>query len=435
MPVPRSDRASGAFAVRPFRWLFVAGAQSQVGDQIGRVALSVLVFERTGSALATAAAFALTFLPSVLGSGLLGWVADRWERRSVLIAADVVRAILFVAMAVPGVPLVALYLLLAAAALLEAPYSGAETALVAGLVPAHGYASATAALRSADQIASLLGYGVGGLLVAVTNPRTALAVNAASFAVSALLLVLRVPPSAALVVGSPAGARGRTRAAAREIAARPDLAVLLGLACAVGFYIAPETLAAPLATDSDGPSAVGVLMAAVSGGVALGNLLIVRLSETARQRSVGLLAVAAGIPLLACAARPSLPLTVVLFALAGMAASYLVVATTTFTLGIPDHIRGTAVSLAAGCLITAQGLVAILAGVLAQQFGAGPGIAACAAIGMVIAAPLAVAHRRLATASGRAQPGRHRRETAADPGPTPPPALVDPAAESVRATA
>lgn len=56
--------------VREFRYLFIADIQSQLGDQLARVALSVLVFSRTGSTLLTAAVFALTFLPAVLA----GWV-------------------------------------------------------------------------------------------------------------------------------------------------------------------------------------------------------------------------------------------------------------------------------------------------------------------------------------------------------------------------
>ncbi len=69
------------FAEREFRWLWAAGVQSLLGDQLARVALSVLVFERTASSLLTAAVYALTFLPAFLGGVLLGGVADRYPRR------------------------------------------------------------------------------------------------------------------------------------------------------------------------------------------------------------------------------------------------------------------------------------------------------------------------------------------------------------------
>lgn len=72
----RTNRASSTgrvgfgavLRVREFRWLFFADMQSQLGDQLARVALSVLVFARSGSVFLTAAVFALTFLPAVLGA-------------------------------------------------------------------------------------------------------------------------------------------------------------------------------------------------------------------------------------------------------------------------------------------------------------------------------------------------------------------------------
>jgi len=106
----RADRSTGfrsVFAEREFRWLWTAGVQSLLGDQLARVALSVLVFERTNSTLLTAAVYALTFLPAFFGGLLLGGLADRYPRRRVLIGCDVVRAVLLAAMALPGTSLLA----------------------------------------------------------------------------------------------------------------------------------------------------------------------------------------------------------------------------------------------------------------------------------------------------------------------------------------
>jgi hypothetical protein len=68
------------FAVRDFTVLWIAGTQSQVGDQLGRVALSILVFDRTGSGLATAATYALTYLPAFAGGIFLTGLADTVPR-------------------------------------------------------------------------------------------------------------------------------------------------------------------------------------------------------------------------------------------------------------------------------------------------------------------------------------------------------------------
>ena len=66
-----------ALRVPEFRVIWLADAQSAVGDQLARVALSVLVFERTSSALLTALAYSLTFLPALIGGALLSGLADR----------------------------------------------------------------------------------------------------------------------------------------------------------------------------------------------------------------------------------------------------------------------------------------------------------------------------------------------------------------------
>ena len=81
-PDDAADVTFGAlFRNRDFAVLYFAGAQSQLGDQLARVALAILVFSRTGSGLATAATYALTFLPAVVGGVLLSGLADSRPRR------------------------------------------------------------------------------------------------------------------------------------------------------------------------------------------------------------------------------------------------------------------------------------------------------------------------------------------------------------------
>src|SRR6266568_1516199 len=91
--------------VPEFRALWVAEAQSLLGDQLARVALVVLAFQQTGSPAVTGLIYALTFLPAVVGGAALSGLADRFPRRTLMIACDVLRAGLLAAMAVPGMPL------------------------------------------------------------------------------------------------------------------------------------------------------------------------------------------------------------------------------------------------------------------------------------------------------------------------------------------
>ena len=105
MSEPRPARYRDVFAVAEFRALFAAHLLSVIGDQFARVALTVLVFARTGSAALTALTYALTFLPAIVAGPLLSGLADRYPRRTVMVVADVARAALVAVMAVPGVPL------------------------------------------------------------------------------------------------------------------------------------------------------------------------------------------------------------------------------------------------------------------------------------------------------------------------------------------
>ena len=84
------------FAVREYQALWLAEVLSEAGDQLARVALSVLVFDRTGSALLTGVAYAMTYLPWAVGGPLTAGLADRLPRRTLMIICDVVRALMVV---------------------------------------------------------------------------------------------------------------------------------------------------------------------------------------------------------------------------------------------------------------------------------------------------------------------------------------------------
>src|SRR5664279_5248965 len=102
---PRSAGFGGVLRHHEFRWLWLADVQSLVGDQLARVALSVLVYNETRSGFASAAVYAATFLPVLIGGVVFGPMADRLPRRRLLVVGDLVRAVLLGVMALPGLPL------------------------------------------------------------------------------------------------------------------------------------------------------------------------------------------------------------------------------------------------------------------------------------------------------------------------------------------
>src|ERR1700712_5962744 len=95
-PATATPRATfrDVFAVKEFRPLFGTFLLSTAGDELARVALTVLVYQRTSSSLLSSLTFAIGHLPWLLGGPLLSAVADRLPRHRVLVAADVTRALL-----------------------------------------------------------------------------------------------------------------------------------------------------------------------------------------------------------------------------------------------------------------------------------------------------------------------------------------------------
>ena len=84
-------RFGDVFAVAEFRALWLAQLLSVTGDQLARVALTVLVYDRTRSAMLAAVTFAASIVPAFVGGLALGGLADRLPRRAVMITADLVR--------------------------------------------------------------------------------------------------------------------------------------------------------------------------------------------------------------------------------------------------------------------------------------------------------------------------------------------------------
>ena len=87
---------------REFRALLAADGLSVVGDQVARIAVALLVLERSGSAFAASATYACSYLTWLVGGPFLTAVADRYPRRRVMVVCDLLRMALIASLAVPG---------------------------------------------------------------------------------------------------------------------------------------------------------------------------------------------------------------------------------------------------------------------------------------------------------------------------------------------
>ena len=172
------------FAVRR---LALARAISFFGGTSAYVALAAVVYARTGSAAWVAAVAFASFATPALASPLAGTIADRHDRRAVMVCSDLLGALCFVAMALVSAP-AALVGIKVAAALVAAPLVPASSAALPALAPEGELARANSTLAVGGTVGALAGPLAGGALVAVASGSFVFVLNAVTFLVSALLL-------------------------------------------------------------------------------------------------------------------------------------------------------------------------------------------------------------------------------------------------------
>ncbi len=391
------------FAVGEFRALWSAELLSVIGDQLARVALSVLVFERTQSAGLTALTYALTYLPDLIGGPLLAGLADRFPRRRVMVVTDLARVVLVGCMAIPGIPIALVATLLVLARLCNSPFAAAQAATLPAVLDGDRYVIGQTVRQITNQTAQLVGFAGGGALVALLGPSQALAVDAATFALSAALIGfgVRARPAPVADGDAPASMVGQLAAGARIIWRDPRLRSLVGMAWLAGFVIVPEGLAAPYADEiGEGTYAIGLLLAAHPAGIVIGAFALGRfVSPEHRQRLIGPLAVLAVLPLVGYALKPGLVVAIVLLLISGACAAYQVADSATFMRIVPDSGRGQAFGLAGSGLIAVQGLGLAGGGALVTVLDSvSTTVAVAGAAGTLAAIPAAAAWHRARSA-------------------------------------
>jgi MFS family permease len=384
------------FAVREFLVLWLAQLLSIAGDQLARVALSVLVYDRTRSALLAAVTFAASIVPVFAGSMALSWLADVFPRRTVMVICDLVSLALVGAMAVPGVPLAALIALLFLVTLASAPFMAARYATNREVLGPDRYQLGSAVTQTTYQVGQAIGFAAGGGAVAVVGVRGALLIDAGTFAASALLIGagVRYRPAAGGKHGprSPQIWSGTRLVFASQVARTALLIELLAVA-----FDAPEGVAAPLARElGGGPATVGLLLAAMTAGSAAGFSLCGRLAGPAwRMRSTAVLAGCACAVLIGFVFSPPRAAALAILAGSGLCSCFMLSSGAAFANAIPDEHRGKAFGVANGALCLGQGAMILVAGAAAGLLGAEPVIAIIGAAGTAAAAPLVLAWRKI----------------------------------------
>ncbi|MGW2617053.1 MFS transporter [Streptomyces sp. NPDC001500] len=372
--------------VREFRAVFAAHLLSMLGMIVAEVALAVLVYDLTGSPLMSALAWALGFLPYVVGGTLLAGIADRFPARRVLVGCDLVCAVCVLPMTVPGAPLAVLLALRCGLAVVSPVFAGTRMATLADILgDGDLFVLGRSLLRITAQSALLVGFGLGGVLLTVVSPSRALLVTVGAFLASAALLRLgtrrrpaRAGASGTLVTDSLQGAR-------RVLADRRTRALLLLFWIPPAFAVAPEALAAPYADRlGAGSVGLGLLMCALPVGTVAGELFAgARLRPVSRERIALPLVCVTLLPYLGYALHPGLAVSLLLLLVSGAGSAYTLGLDQWIVRDVPEELRGRAMTLLTAGLMTFQGVGMALAGVAAELVGVAGAVAGAGAVGTV----------------------------------------------------
>lgn len=393
------------------RALFAAQLLGGLGDWAGRLAISLLVFDRSESALWAALVVAVSLLPWLGFGQVLATFADRLGRVRLMVGSLLLRALVMSAVAALAfrVPLVVLLVLVFVAGLCVPPFVGARSSALVEVSDPDRYAPALALYGVLSQVEILVGYAAGGLVIAQLGPQSALGVNAALFASAALLLGIGLRGSAASRPNESAplgwsGVRSGVAVWRADPVAGRALALFVSVA---SLMVLPEALVVPFAAEMDVPSSlVGVVAASVAVGAVLG--MVTAPTDSDHERLLGRAATRGALLATASAA-----LFVVggLAAVAWVAIAGFVVSGAVDAISVPTNQvagerlpaqgRSAAMSVAGGVLYGTQVLTVSAAGVAAALWSPS-GTLAVATAG---AAVLCVAFRLRPVRSGASPVG------------------------------
>jgi MFS family permease len=393
-PAPAGPaRYRDALASRELRGLLVAQVVSECGDYLARVALALLVLARSDSAFLAALTFAVSFFPALVGGSLLASLADRLPRRGLMVVCDLARVVvvgLLALLAVDSTPIWLLLALLFVAELFASPFMSAQRALIADVLPdPRVYLAGNSLQRVLFQVDQVLGLLLAGLVVRALGSRWSLAVDAMTFAFSALVLLVAVRRRPAPMAEAGHASRGLFsdftdgwRAVFDDPARR--ILVLLAWGGAI-VIIGPEAVALAYArADGAGATVGGALLASLPAGAAVGSYLVMRLEPHRQLRAIVPLFTVACLPLLATCWAPPWWVALPLWFASGLCQAYMIPLIGTVTLLTAADLRGRVNALAGAGFSVATALAFLFAGAMADLTSPAVAVTIAGVSGLVV---------------------------------------------------
>ncbi|WP_406247145.1 MFS transporter [Streptomyces anulatus] len=368
-----------------FRLLFSTRAVAITADALRITTFSVLVFSSTGSALLSAVAFGIGFIPQLFGSLLLGSLADRLPPRALITGGYALTCATALLLALVRMPVAASLGVVALVSLATPLFHGASSRLVAQSLEGDAYVLGRSLNNIAGAGAQLIGLALGGAAVAALGPRRALAVSAVLYLGCALAIRIRLPRLRPGEFGGPPGSAGGDGGAVRAslrgagllLRGRTVRRLMLAQWLPVALVAGAEGIIVAYAGERRfAPGWYAVLMGCLPVGMLVGDLLVGRfLRPPTRERLVVPLVALAGLPLIGFAAEPGVGVSSCLLLLSGLGYAYGLGLQRPFLDALPRDGQGQAFGLLGSGSMTLQGVGPVCLGAVAAVIGTGGAIA------------------------------------------------------------
>jgi MFS family permease len=356
---------------RNFGPYFLGNAASASGTWFQNLAAALLIYRLTHSAFLLGVLNFFNFVPVLVLAPWAGSAADRFDRRKLLLATQLLATALsggLAALAWAGLARVWVVILFAAGLGVMSAFSApASMALIAGLVPPEELASAVALNSMTFNLARAVGPALAAVSVRVLGIAASFAINSASY----LLLVAGVLIARPRQRRRAGRAEARLRDSLRLVRAQPQLLAFLLIVTAVGFASDPVNTESPAFAHAFGrpDTDAGYIIGAFGLGAVAAAFLLAGRVEGSPRRMLGTLCLAGG-GIVAYSAVPWLPLGFAFLAVAGF--GYLASntsATSRLQLGVADHQRGRIMALWSVAFLGLRPLASLADGGLAGLFG------------------------------------------------------------------
>ena len=394
---------------RDYRFLWWGNVASQLGDWFNLIAAAALITELSSSGVAISYLFLARFLPLFLFSPLAGVLADRYNRRTLMVISDVLRAVVVLGFLVVGQTgqVWLFYLLTVAQFAMSALFTPARSAVVAMVVDRKELVTANALDSFTWSTMLALGALLGGVVAAVFGAETAFVLDSLTFLVSAWLIsqvrlkVLPVEPGEISQGGWLDFIDGF-----RYLWGRPYLLILsfikasgslawgavnvLEISFANAVYpLTMFPLAAALRLEDGGTASLGIIYVVSGLGTGFGPLFMRRLLGSRPPRLIlgsviGMVLVALGIWGLAAAPTFGLFLVATLVRTVGSGTMW-VFSAVLLQIVVPDRYRGRVFAFEFALLTLTQSISILLAGILqdSPQWGLNQTALVFAGLGML----------------------------------------------------